>query len=145
MGEWSVTEGKEAELQERVELAWSRNPRNRGLLARQWRFFWWCDEKQPQHCPIATLEKERSGSAGAQGPPLGSRAGLGGWTQGHADVPHANTLEIGACASACKEFICDASLQTPCRTTYCVGFCPLHWSFFFFFFIFKHKCVLNSP
>ena len=54
----------------------------------------------------------------AWGPLLVNIPGTGGWTQGRADAPHANTHRTGAGVSVYKESVHAASLQTPCRTAY---------------------------
>lgn len=92
--------------------------------------------KQLQHCLVATCFR-------AQGLPLGSRAGLGRWTQCQAGVPHAGAHRTGAGASAYKESTHGASLQSPRRTAY--GHRTLTNALliliFFFFLMFRHKLV----
>lgn len=80
---------------------------------------------------VAALEQGCS-AAQDQGPPLGSRAGLG---DGPSEGPPAAALGVGAGAGGFKGSARDASLQTPDRTMYCSRTLPNALFITFFFYI----------
>lgn len=88
-------------------------------------------------CGHPGMRKLRGPSSAAT---FGQQIWAGGWTQGQAEVPHATNLGIGAgvrckVAGWCKESASDASVQTPCRTTYCSWTLPNALLIKFFFYI----------